>query len=323
VWTGRIVVFAANLFVWAACAFGSTRLNSNIAPLVIFVVWWVGLVPVSVLFGNVWRELNPWATLARLTGAPAERDRPLPHWLGIWPAAVLLVVWAWLELVYPAAAEPRLMTLLIGLYSLMTVVGMHRFGIERWLDSGEMFSVYTGTLATLSPVEVRATADGRRLGFRPPIVGVTRITWAPARVAFIGALIATVTFDGLSGSDFWATRDVAAAERLIERGIDDFTAGIIGLLVTLALIVGLYELASHTSARLAGWKRLREGARAAATFVHALIPIALAYFVAHYFTLFVFQPQDLVRLASDPFGTGADWFGTADHQSTSSSSRRT
>ena len=53
----------------------------------LFVVWWVGLVPISVLFGNVWRELNPWATLARRLRMPATRDRELPHWLGVWPAA--------------------------------------------------------------------------------------------------------------------------------------------------------------------------------------------------------------------------------------------
>lgn len=42
------------------------------------------------------------------------------------------------------------------------------------------------------------------------------------------------------------------------------------------------------------------------------MPIALAYFVAHYFTLFVFSGQDIVRLISDPFGSGADIFGTAE-----------
>ena len=318
VWFGRVVVLAAFLFVWAAAAFGSTRLNSNIAPLILFVVWWVGLVPVTMLFGNIWRELNPWATLARLLRIPETRERDLPHWMGVWPAALLLVVWAWLELVYPAPAEPRLMAVLIGLYTIGTLVGMHRYGIQRWLDSGEVFTVYTGTLATLSPIEVRHEGAGRRLGFRPPIIGVTRMQWVPARVAFVGALIATVTFDGLSGSDFWATRDVAAAQRLINLGIEDFTAGIIvatiGLLTTLAAIIGFYELASYVSARLAGWHSLRESARTAATFAHSLIPIALAYFIAHYFTLFVFQSQDLIRLASDPFGSGSDWFGTADHR---------
>lgn len=315
---GRLVVLAGFLFIWAAAAFGSTRLNSNIAPLVMFVIWWVGLVPITMLFGNVWRELNPWATLARLLGIPDWRERDLPHWLGVWPAALLLVGWAWLELVYPAPAEPRLMAVLVGLYTVGTLFAMHRYGVERWLDSGEVFTVYTGTLASLSPVEVREHDGRRRLGFRPPLVGATRMKWAPARVAFIGALIATVTFDGLSGSDLWATRDVAAAERLINIGIGDFTAGIIvatlGLLTTLAVIVGLYELASYVAARLAGWHHLRQSARTAAAFAHSLVPIALAYFVAHYFTLFVFQSQDVIRLASDPFGTGADWFGTADRR---------
>ena len=53
------------------------------------------------------------------------------------------------------------------------------------------------------------------------------------------------------------------------------------------------------------------GGRVAQTFAHSLIPIAVGYHVAHYFTQYVFQSQDLVRLASDPFGRGSDLFGTA------------
>jgi hypothetical protein len=45
-----------------------------------------------------------------------------------------------------------------------------------------------------------------------------------------------------------------------------------------------------------------------------LVPIALAYFIAHYFTLFVFQSQDIVRLASDPLGFGWNLFGTVQNQ---------
>ncbi len=46
-------------------------------------------------------------------------------------------------------------------------------------------------------------------------------------------------------------------------------------------------------------------------FVHTLVPIALAYVVAHYFSLLVYQSQALAYLASDPLGTGSDYFGTA------------
>jgi hypothetical protein len=46
-------------------------------------------------------------------------------------------------------------------------------------------------------------------------------------------------------------------------------------------------------------------------FVHSLVPIALAYLVAHYFSLLIFQGQAMGYLISDPLGHGADLFGTA------------
>jgi hypothetical protein len=319
VWTLRVVVLAAFALVLAAAAFGSTLLGRNVAPLVVFVVWWVGLVPLSALFGNVWRELNPWATMARLIRLPERRDtRPYPVRLGWWPAAGFLLLFGWLELVYTTPAEPRTIAALIVAYTVINFAAMYRWGIQPWLDHGEVFTVYTGVLAHVSPVEVRWHGDERRLGFRPPFVGVTRISPRPAMVAFIGVLIATVTFDGLSGSELWATRDVAAAERLINLGMPSFPAGIvvatIGLLVTQLVIIAVFEGAAWASARAARWPNATSMGRMAAAFAHTLVPIALAYFVAHYFTLFVFQSQDLIRLASDPFGRGWDIFGTADRR---------
>jgi hypothetical protein len=312
-WALRLLVLACFVLVVIAAAFGSTELNANIAPVTIFVFWWVGLVPLSVALGNVWREANPWSTIARLVRMPDVRERALPRGIGLWPAVGSLVCFAWLELVYPTAAHPRLIAGLAIAYTLLTLTGMWVYGRERWLDHGEVFSVYTGTLARLSPVEMR---DGW-LGFRLPLVGATGIRWQPAQIAFIGVLIGTVTFDGLSGSELWATRDVAAADRLVTLGLDSFTAGLvvasIGLVLTLLLVIGAYELAAFISGRTAGWARLREGGRSAIAFVHSLIPIALAYFVAHYFSLFVFQSQDIIRLASDPLGTGSDLLGTADY----------
>ena len=46
-------------------------------------------------------------------------------------------------------------------------------------------------------------------------------------------------------------------------------------------------------------------------FVLSLVPIALVYAVAHYFSLFVIQGQFLAPLLSDPFGKGWNLFGTA------------
>ncbi|MDQ5894535.1 MAG: hypothetical protein QG596_796, partial [Actinomycetota bacterium] len=290
--------------------------GENLSSVAIFVVWWIALVPISILFGDIWRTVNPWATIARLARIPDVSDREMPAAIGLWPAAFLLVVWGWLELVYPTTGDPRLIGACVIAYSALTLLGMWLYGIERWLDRGELFSVYTRILASLSPWETRQTLNGSpTVGIRPPLIGVTRLAGEPAQVAFICALIATITFDGLSGSELWAQRDVAAADRLISTGLDPFWAGIIvaslGLLITIAVISAAYEATAAATSRIG---RLRTTARVAADFAYTLIPIAVAYAIAHYFTLFVFQSQDIIRLSSDPFGTGADLFGTNGNQ---------
>lgn len=318
VWALRLLVLAGFLLVAAVAAVGSTSLGSNLAPLVVFVVWWVGLVPLSVVFGNVWREVNPWSTVARIGRFPDTRpERPVPSWVGVWPAAAVLLAFGWFELVYPTPAEPRLLAVLIAVYTVATLAGMWRFGRETWVDHGEAFSVYTRLLALLSPVELREEGGVRRLYVRAPFVSVTRIRTQPGIVAVVAVLIATVTYDGLSATAFWARRDVAASERLIDVGLSDFQAGVLigsfGLLGSLSVFSLGYELCSAVSGRVARWRHTSVG-RVAVAFAHSLVPIAFAYFVAHYLTLFVFQSQDLVRLASDPFGSGADLFGTANRQ---------
>src|SRR5260221_38505 len=70
-------------------------------------------------------------------------------------------------------------------------------------------------------------------------------------------------------------------------------------------LTGVWGMASVPGAP--SFKKLRAG------FAHSLIPIALAYLIAHYFSLFVFQEQaQFTYLLSDPLGTGTtDLFGTA------------
>jgi len=41
------------------------------------------------------------------------------------------------------------------------------------------------------------------------------------------------------------------------------------------------------------------------------VPIGFAYVLAHYFSLLIWQGQAIGYLASNPFGHGTDYFGTA------------
>ena len=52
----------------------------------------------------------------------------------------------------------------------------------------------------------------------------------------------------------------------------------------------------------------------ARTFAYSLLPIALAYNIAHFITLLLIQGQLVAPLASDPFGFGWNLLGTADYK---------
>lgn len=58
---------------------------------------------------------------------------------------------------------------------------------------------------------------------------------------------------------------------------------------------------------MAGGRGALELAR---SFAPTLVPIALAYVVAHYFGLLSYQGQAIAFLISDPLGSGSDFFAT-------------
>ena len=52
----------------------------------------------------------------------------------------------------------------------------------------------------------------------------------------------------------------------------------------------------------------------ACTFVLTLVPIAIAYHLAHYLSFLLVTGQYLIPLISDPLGLGWDLFGTAEYR---------
>src|SRR3546814_2821950 len=60
---------------------------------VVYVWLWVGLVPLSLIFGSAYQALNPVRTVHLLMSKAAGRDPStgllrLPGWVGLWPAAL-------------------------------------------------------------------------------------------------------------------------------------------------------------------------------------------------------------------------------------------
>ena len=313
---GAIGVALLGLVVYAGL-FGADSTSANIAPTLVYVIFWLGLVPISVLAGDVFRLLNPWRAIGRAAGwlfarvwsRPAEAVEYPPR-LGYWPAVIGLLAFGWLELVAPTGDRPVTVAIATLVYSTLTLAAMALFGVERWCDRGETFSVYFGLFARLSPWERR----GPVLGLRRPLSGLAHWPADSGSVALLAAMIGIVSFDGLSaGRPFNEAVDAPLGWLREHLGLAPSAALQLvfgaGLLLTIVATAAFYRLGiagTPTSASA------RSHGQLARDFTHTLVPIALAYVGAHYVSLLLFQGQALGYLASDPLGTGADVLGTAD-----------
>ena len=117
-------------------------------PVIVYAWFWVGLAIAHALFGNLWATVSPFDTIGRLVGFDREtgeappRSYP-PSW-GKWPAAILLFAFVWVELVQPFGSIPGHLGILIVVYTLIQIAGMHSFGRQVWIENGEAFGVYFG-----------------------------------------------------------------------------------------------------------------------------------------------------------------------------------
>ena len=322
---GALGVILLAVTVWAGL-FGTEAPDRNFSLTFVFVTVWVGIPVVSVFAGDVFRPFNPWGAIARTVAAAfraiAGQAPPPPlaypaRW-GRWPAVLGILGFTWLELVFAQSGfqavglTPHTVAIAVLAYSGLTFVGMALFGIDEWLDRGEAFSVYFNMFSRLAPLEVR---DGR-LGRRRWLAGSVGWAAVPGSVALVLVSIGTTAFDG-------------AAEGLLQEGIADtfdwlYDSVGVGALWSLRLanslffVITLVAVAAIFWAGIAGMRTVRtKDGRLGLTelgrlFGHSFIPIALAYLVAHYFSLFVFQEQaQFTYLLSDPLGMGDDIFGTA------------
>jgi hypothetical protein len=339
------------LLVVATGIFGVNKPLENISPAMVWIIWWIGLGYISAFFGNCWALINPWKTLyewaerllrVRRDGRVSTLWKYPDRW-DIWPAFVLFGMFAWLENVYSKAAVPSNLAFLIVCYSLITWVGMATYGKHVWLRRGEAFAILFGFFARLSPTEVRvvnrsvcercsvdcyvegedcvdcyecfelAETRDRQLNFRPIAVGLARSEHiSTATAGFVVFVLATVTYDGFMETSFWL--DVQNAIYPVASILGMFTVGgikTVGLVALPAMFILAYGLTSWAIRRMSGDSHSVIGI--AKMFVFALIPIAVAYNIAHYISFLLIQGQLIVSLASDPFGFGWDIFGTGDY----------
>ncbi|MBB2747317.1 UNVERIFIED_ORG: hypothetical protein FHR35_007196 [Microbispora rosea subsp. rosea] len=299
-WVWRIAGLVAAAYFCIGLLFGPDRADNPTAG-AFYVLFWVGLVPLSLLFGPVWRGLNPLRTLHLLACKALGRDpelglRPLPAGVGYWPACAGLFAFVWLELVAPERATLPVIGAWLAAYTVLTLAGAVVFG-SRWFDHADPFEVYSDLVGRLAPAARRR--DGVVV-WRNSLDGMAGLRPAPGLTALVVVLLGSTMYDSLSNAPVWV-------RFMQESAVPAPVTGTAGLVAVIGLVLAAYRAATALAGR---WGAAEPG-KTAGEIAHSIVPIAVGYVVAHYYTLFLLEGQRTIALLSDPLDTGADWLGTA------------
>ncbi|MDN4172447.1 hypothetical protein QWY28_05795 [Nocardioides sp. SOB77] len=295
-------VLGMAVFLWGAYAavLGQDLLTNPVFGM-FYVWWWVGLVPLSLLLGPVWKAISPVRTInlafARISGSdPDQGVFRYPERLGVWPAAIGLYAFVWMELVYRFSTELGPVRLWIATYVAVMLLGGALFG-NTFYERADPFEVYSSLVAKLSPW---ARRDGQLI-VRSPLANLDSVTVRPGLVAVMAVLFGSTAFDSFKESSPWV-RYIQSSEVSVSL-LNNLA--LLAFCVGVGLIFAVGTAATGVGPGTSRWSLPNQ-------FAHSVVPIIVGYIVAHYLTYFVEVGQLTLIQASDPLGEGQDLLGTGD-----------
>ncbi len=279
---------------------GATDPMHNLLTLVFWTGVWVALPLASMLLGNLWGLVNPWAGPVRLMRVALGRRGGIGlARLGYWPAVAGLAGFGWFLLVSLAPEDPRELATAAAAYWAVVYVLAVAEG-EDWLQRGEFLTVYFRALSRIAPLWVEPEG-GERLRVMAGWPGAQVLRVAPmtaSGVAFITLALSVLTFDGLSTTFWWLA--------LVGENPLEFTGrsavqveNTAGLLATWALTAG----AILTAIRLGGT------AMKAGPVCLSFLAIAAGYHAAHHLTILLTTGQYALFALNDPLFRGDAFLG--------------
>jgi len=290
---------------WVAIVafFGSQRSDADPLPGVVYVLWWVGLVACSVVFGPVWRIISPVRTVHRLLCRLARRspDAALVRYPESWgyrSAVVGLFAFVWLELAAPDPGSLSAMRTWCLLYLAVTRLGTVLCG-TRWCERTDPFEVYSTLASRLSAVGRRGSSGPVVL--RRPLDHLGSMAVRSGSVALMATLLGSTVFDSFSAQPWW--RDVVdelSADSPLPSSVTAVLLRTVGLSTVILFVGGSFWFA----ARATGGLDRRQRAALPGQLSHALIPIVIGYVFAHYLTYLVEKGQATLILLAAPLGLG-------------------
>lgn len=320
------VGWAAALVFSTVCALGGSQVASANASMTMFwVLFLLGFQYVCACFGNLYRTVNPWRTTAQIMGIAESGSKRMRHGdsRGYYVAFAFMYALICLELF--GTGSPRELGIALLAYTAINIVGAFALGTRVWFGSFEAFAVVfdiVGSLSLLRPASrhlkiidpvMVPCADGSEL--RAPPTGLALC---------ILFLLSSTAFDGFRDTRVfvdlywvrvyrWLTpvvgSDITQSFSRLQTGYHAFQyIALLASPLPFAFVLWLASLCGKALMRTS-----MSSVLLAHAFAPAIIPVAVGYNVAHYFTLVALQGPDIVRLASDPFGRGWDLFGTTFH----------
>lgn len=261
--TTRFTSFIASLvivaLIWTGMQ-GSRDPLENPMTLSVWVLWWVVIVLLHPLIGNLWAWINPfgWVSAAPRLAFPAYV-----------PALAIFAAFAWFQLVSVSPEDPAVLARAVTIYLGIGIAGVTVFGTEAWLAKGDPFSVFLRLLAAAAPLRRDSSGD---VYLRLPGSGLARLPPLPLTgVLFVLLTLASVSFDGFANTFTWLSwgginpLDFPGRTAMMAQN----TFGLIGAFAVLAT---LFLAATAFVSRGMG------------RFVYSLIPISIAFHFAHYLT---------------------------------------
>jgi hypothetical protein len=289
----------------------------NLLTLTIWTVIWVALPMGCMLFGNLWRAVNPWTAPIRLTRQMLGRTGGIGlHRLGHWPAVAGLFGFFWFYIVSMSPDDPQ--TLAIATASYWTII--FALGVaegEDWLNQGEFLTTYFGFIAKIAPFWLEI--DGHRATLKCGWPGTQVLHMAPlspSAIGFVTLALAGLTFDGLNET-FWymgmiGENPLEFTGRSAVIGINSF--GLIATwAITAASIMAALRLGpmlqSQSSMALAGGHMPSPARPNLMPVMLSFLAISAGYHAAHYLTTLLTAGQYTLAAFNDPLFRGDDFLG--------------
>jgi len=160
----KLITVTMFLLVIYAGLMGTPIPERNVATVMIWNIWWAGLI-ISIFFlGSAWCAICPWDTLASWHVKPKlwllklnnSLELTPPKWMrSVWPALIMFIGLTWLELGYGITTSPYATALLSLVMVLMAVSFMALYKNKAFCHYVCPVGRTIGFYSQLAPVEIR------------------------------------------------------------------------------------------------------------------------------------------------------------------------